>query len=150
MSVLAVGTAKSETTRRLIEEAGAYAACTAQPLVVAYIITEKQFRARQNTYRGLQQFNAEYSVEQAESSAKELARQFASDALHDDSEEYLYVGEVGSPHRVIPRLAHEHECEHIFISRQHQPWYRLLSRDLVDDVSQAFSGFITTQSEKAH
>jgi nucleotide-binding universal stress UspA family protein len=149
MSVLAIGISNSDTARRLIKEADAYATDTAQSLVVAYIVTENEFRARQRAYRGLRQCDATYSLEQAESRAEELARRLAADVLHDASEESLCVGHVGVPRQVIPRVAREYECDHIFMAQHHQPWYRLLSRNLVDDVSQTFSGHITTRSEKA-
>lgn len=143
MTVLAIGFSNEEY-HRIVRDAGAYAASTDRRLVVAHIVTESSFTRRQRAYAALDQWHGEYSIRQAEDRAESIARTVATDVLRDVSVEYLCVGRIGTPSCEIPHLAREYECEHLFMTRSRRPWYRLLSSDLLKDVSRSFSGPITT------
>lgn len=130
--------------RRLVREAGEYAAGTDTELVLLTVVPEGEFEETRRAVAGIGSSDAIYTLEQAEESAEREAMDVAADALAGLDAPHRAVGTVGREADAILDVAESEAADHIFLgSRRRSPAGKALFGDVAQTVLHAFDGPVT-------
>ena len=133
-----------ERGRRLLREAGAYAAGTGAELVLLTVVPEREFEEKRRAVAGIGSSDAVYTLEQAEESAERGAMTLADEELTGVDVTYRPVGTVGREADAILDVARSEGVDHIFLGgRKRSPTGKALFGDVAQTVLLSFDGPVT-------
>ncbi|MFC7202502.1 universal stress protein [Haloferax namakaokahaiae] len=133
-----------ERSKRILREAGAFAAGSGAELVVLTILPEKEFEQTRSALAAVNSSDVVYGIDQAVDSASRKAKRLARDALDGIDVEYRVIADIGPEEDTILETARWEACDHLFISgRRRSPAGKLISRDVTQKVMLNFDGPVT-------
>lgn len=113
----------------MMERAIEHAALDGATLVIAHVMPEKLYRARQTALASVSNLahdGTRYTIDVARAEALAIASHVAKAALRDAMVEYVAVGAVGTLSQTLPALAAEHNCETMILAAERSWWRRRL------------------------
>lgn len=144
----------TEMHRRLVEEAGRFAANTDAKLILFSWITPEQFEEQLDTLESVEEMEGtSYSEFTAQEAALRFGRTFAEETLETMADDVRYdvVGDVVESDELASRVldvANTHGCDHAFIAgRKRSPTGKALFGDVTQRVILNFDGLVTTAME---
>jgi nucleotide-binding universal stress UspA family protein len=130
--------------RRIVREAGAYAAGTDTELVLLTVVPESEFESTRRAVADIGSSDAVYTLEQAEESAAREAADVAADVLADHDVSVTPVGTIGREADAILDVAAQEEVDHVFLTgRRRSPAGKALFGDVAQTVLLRFGGPVT-------
>ncbi|AKU09447.1 universal stress protein [Haloferax gibbonsii] len=134
----------SETSKKVVREAGSIAEGMSADVVLIHVTTEDEYKARRGTMETLLRSSGSYTHDDARAGATEFARDLGREVLADFEVEYQAVGSLGDKATEVLDAAAENECDHIFLSgRQRSPAGKAIFGDTTQRVILEFDGFVT-------
>ncbi|MCO8244819.1 MULTISPECIES: universal stress protein [unclassified Haladaptatus] len=144
----------TEMHRRLLEEAGRFAANSDAELILFSWITPEQFEEQLDALESVEETErTNYREFTAQEAAVRFGRRFAEETLGTLSEDVSYdvVGEVTEKDELgstVLEVAEKHGCDHAFVAGQKRsPTGKALFGDVTQRVILNFDGFVTTAME---
>lgn len=141
---------ESPETERLLREAGELAAGVDAELLILHVMAEEEYQERAESRREFQASVEElrqlggYPLTEATEDAKILAERLGWNALDDLELDWLALGSVGRKAKEILEVAHEFDCDHLFIVGQRRsPSGKAIFGDLAQQLSLKFQGPVT-------
>lgn len=133
-----------ERGRRLLREAGQYAAATDAELVLLTVIPEQEFEEKRRAVASIGSSDAVYTLEQAEESAERGAMALADEELAGVDVSCRPVGTIGREAAAILDVAREEGVDHVFLGgRKRSPTGKALFGDVAQTVLLNFGGPVT-------
>ncbi|MCO8268032.1 universal stress protein [Haloferax sp. AB510] len=134
----------SETSKKVVREAGSVAEQMDAEMVLIHVTTEDEYKVRRGTMGTLLNSSRSYTHDDAREGAMKFAQDLGREVLADFEVEYRAVGSLGDKATEVLDAAVENECDHIFLSgRQRSPAGKAIFGDTTQRVILEFDGFVT-------
>lgn len=128
----------------LVEEAGELAEGVGVDLVLLHVTTEEDYADRRNAMESIANYDASYSLDQAQEGARQFVREIAHEVLDDVEVEYEVVGTVGDRSEQILQTAAGKNCDHVFMAgRKRSPTGKAVFGDATQRVILDYDGAVT-------
>jgi nucleotide-binding universal stress UspA family protein len=130
--------------RRIVREAGDYAAGTDTELVLLTVVPESEFENTRRAVADIGSSDAVYTLEQAEESAAREAADVAADVLGDVDVPATPIGTIGREADAILDVAAQEDVDHVFMTgRRRSPAGKALFGDVAQTILLRFDGPVT-------
>lgn len=140
----------SDTSKRLVREAGELAAGVDAELVLLRVIPEEEYESRRDAVENIADIDNTYTLDQATEEARQSAADIARDVLGDIDVTYESLGTIGRETARILDSAEENDCDHIFvIGRKRTPTGKAIFGDIAQSVILNFDGPVTVMLDTA-
>ena len=138
----------TESTKELVREAGELAEGVGAELFLLHVTTEEQFSEYATSMADIPERNVGYSGKRAREGARQFAEDIGTEMFKGLDVEYEAIGMLGDKEEQILDVAHERDCDHIFISgRKRSPTGKALFGDLAQSVLLKFDGTVTIRTD---
>ncbi|ELZ82647.1 UpsA domain-containing protein [Haloferax elongans ATCC BAA-1513] len=134
----------NERSKRILREAGEFAAGSGAELVVLTVTPSEEFERTRSALADVGSSDVVYGIDQATESARRRADRVAREALDGLDVDYRIVADIGPEVDSVLETAQWEACDHLFISgRRRSPAGKLISRDLTQTLMLQFDGPVT-------
>lgn len=132
----------SERTERLLREAGEFAVGGDAELVLLSVDSEGEYENIDPNAMDADEL--EFTLDEAERSARSRAQTLASEAFADLDVRYTVMGAVGNDAELILDAARKLDCDHIFVAgRRRTPTGKAIFGDLSQQILLSYDGPVT-------
>lgn len=134
----------AESTKELVREAGELAAGVGAELVLVHVTTEEQFSEYATSLADIPERDTGYSIDRAREGARQFADDIGQEVFEGLEVEYEAIGALGEKKEQVLSIAHEKDCDHLFISgRKRSPTGKALFGDVTQSILLSFDGAVT-------
>ena len=134
----------SDTSKRLVREAGELAAGVDAELVLLRVVPEDDYEGTRDAVENIADIDNTYTLDQATEEARQSAAELGREVLSDVDVEYEALGTIGRESERILAVAADQECDHVFvIGRRRSPTGKAIFGDIAQSVILSFDGAVT-------
>ena len=134
----------TDTSKRLVREAGELAAGVGAELVLLRVVPEDDYEGTRDAVETIREIDNTYTLEQATAEARQSAAELGREVLSDVDVEYEALGTVGRESERILAVAADQGCDHVFvIGRRRSPAGKAVFGDIAQSVILNFDGAVT-------
>ena len=134
----------TDTSKRLVREAGELAAGVDAELVLLRVVPEEDYEGTRDAVENIRELDNTYTLEQATEEARQSATELGREVLSDVDVEYEALGTIGRETERILDVAADRDCDHVFvIGRKRSPTGKAIFGDIAQSVILNFDGAVT-------
>ena len=139
----------SDTSKRLVREAGELAAGVGAELVLLRVIREDDYEGTRDAVENIKEIDNTYTIDQATEDARQSADELGREVLSGVDVEYEALGTIGREAERILAVAEDQDCDHVFvIGRKRSPTGKAIFGDIAQSVILSFDGPVTVMLEE--
>lgn len=134
----------TESTKELVREAGELAAGVGAELLLVHVTTKEEFSEYATSLASIPDRDTGYSIDRAQEGARQFAADIGQEVFDGIEVEYETMGALGDKKEQVLEIAHEENCDHLFISgRKRSPTGKALFGDVTQSILLTFDGAVT-------
>ena len=134
----------TESTKELVREAGELAAGVGAEVLLVHVTTKEEFSEYATSLASISDRDTGYSIDRAREGARQFADDIGQEVFEGLSVEYEAIGALGDKKEQVLKIAHENDCDHLFISgRKRSPTGKALFGDVTQSILLTFDGAVT-------
>ncbi|UPM44988.1 universal stress protein [Halocatena salina] len=134
----------TESTKKLVREAGELAAGVGAKVYLVHVTTKETFSEYATSLANIPDRDTGYSIDRAREGARRFAEDIGRDVFEGLAVEYEAIGELGDKKEQVLEVAREKDCDHLFISgRKRSPTGKAVFGDVTQSILLTFDGKVT-------
>jgi nucleotide-binding universal stress UspA family protein len=138
---------ETESTKELVREAGELAAGVEAEVYLVHVTTREKFSEYATSLADIPDRDTGYSIDRAKEGACQFAENIGQEVLEGLAVEYETIGALGDKKEQVLKIAHQKDCDHLFISgRKRSPTGKALFGDVTQSILLTFDGMVTVNT----